>query len=1447
MAYKRKSKAISILLTIVMLVMLWPGAAYAAPTITNAQMDNLLGPNYIRAGVNFSEGIYGDANKTSAISKDDFALTVNSNGGAVTNAVINAIHNGGNNPPKEGEKNFLFFINLTGGPPSGTETITIRPAVGDAVYGSDEFMAADEEAVFTLWDKRVEFADGYPKAGSDQAAGSKQVQLAVKSLYETVTVFYVVVANNVTQPSVNQVMAGQDSAGQPAIAEGSQAADTGSDTIITATLPEDATDYDAWVVIRDTAGNVTVPVKVDVKTPDASGAPSGSVCQIGSTGYASLDEALAAVTSATPATIELLQDINYNSGMLIEGKNITFDLNGFTLNVSNPNATGAGLSVTNGGSVDYVDNTASPGQFNVTGSEFGVYTWGVNKYSSAKVTNATATKVVANNDAHSCGAYARYNAQITVTQNAQGNKFGAYADDTAKVIVHGSATATNTSDPEKIVSSGAIATNYADVEVKGNVQGGHSGVYTGNDCTAKIGGNAEGRLYGAYSEYSTIEVAGDVKATADYYPAACAYGSNSVVTVGGDATATGTDGAGARALYGGLITINGEITAKKYVQVGGTGYQDMEQSEGILTGDYYIYTNASNSTVKVKTNAPSGNACQIGSTEYATLDEALATVPEENPTAVNIKLLRDITDNDGISIKWRKIILDLNGKTLTINNSSGVGFGLQLRSEVNVTGTGNLIITSSMAGLNVNESTFTVSEEIPVSITSTQNAGISADTNCNILINGNVTGATAGIYASSDNSIIVGGTVTAAGNVDNHAVYLNYPDNTVSVGSAIVSSGTGAGVYIGTSGSGGSVTVGSETKPGQVVGKGHGIWARNPSTITVYGNVVGGSRGLNVENKCQIKIYGDVTSTASDQYGVYSSVNSDEASNIVIEGNVAGFNGVYIHGDQSEVTVTGNVRASGNDRDDTFGVRASYAKAQVGGNIIAANCTGAYSAEESQITIDGTITAANYITVKYDNKAVGDHDAASTKAGYLQYSSYQNTYVWVKEAVVRQVTGIAVKTQPADLVYTAGEKLDLSGLVVTLTYNDSSTLDVDYEDFSYMNITANPANETPLVVATHHNQPIAVSCNGKTANTGKLTVTSAPSSGGGGGSSSAQRDSIISDVVETAGDKTLEKALIDTNKAVLSLAGSSSATTQISTAVINRLAEHAIPFTVVKTGVRLDFAPGSFDSDQVTAGGTLMEIGVREVTEAEKEEILDAVPAGQSTGLFEIGGKIFDLTALAKTGAGTVQRIENFGQPVAVTIDLSHLGDLTPEQINQLTGVRLEKDEQGYLKPVSLGGKYDPATKTFTFYTDKFSLYTVMRLAQSRQGQVIQLAINSPTATVNGSPYSLDAPPQLVNNRTLVPIRFVSEALGAQVTWDAATGQVTVKDAGRTMVLTLGSNQALVDGKPRAIDNNPAMLPPGRVFVPLRFVSETLGAKVDYNDTKQITITRQISRESDLY
>ena len=79
----------------------------------------------------------------------------------------------------------------------------------------------------------------------------------------------------------------------------------------------------------------------------------------------------------------------------------------------------------------------------------------------------------------------------------------------------------------------------------------------------------------------------------------------------------------------------------------------------------------------------------------------------------------------------------------------------------------------------------------------------------------------------------------------------------------------------------------------------------------------------------------------------------------------------------------------------------------------------------------------------------------------------------------KTVTGIAaIKTQPDKLTYTHGDPLDLSGLVVTLSYDDLSTGDVAAADFSIKGLSANPAQGAIMVRSTHDGQPVTITYNG---------------------------------------------------------------------------------------------------------------------------------------------------------------------------------------------------------------------------------------------------------------------------------------------------------------------------------------------------------------------------------
>jgi hypothetical protein len=93
--------------------------------------------------------------------------------------------------------------------------------------------------------------------------------------------------------------------------------------------------------------------------------------------------------------------------------------------------------------------------------------------------------------------------------------------------------------------------------------------------------------------------------------------------------------------------------------------------------------------------------------------------------------------------------------------------------------------------------------------------------------------------------------------------------------------------------------------------------------------------------------------------------------------------------------------------------------------------------------------------------------------------------ITVKEIVV---DSIILKKNPK-LTYIEGQQLDLSSLVVTLTYSDGSTKDVKFEDFVVNGITTSMENGTELTISDHDKKTITVTCNEKTAVTRELEVT----------------------------------------------------------------------------------------------------------------------------------------------------------------------------------------------------------------------------------------------------------------------------------------------------------------------------------------------------------------------
>jgi hypothetical protein len=102
------------------------------------------------------------------------------------------------------------------------------------------------------------------------------------------------------------------------------------------------------------------------------------------------------------------------------------------------------------------------------------------------------------------------------------------------------------------------------------------------------------------------------------------------------------------------------------------------------------------------------------------------------------------------------------------------------------------------------------------------------------------------------------------------------------------------------------------------------------------------------------------------------------------------------------------------------------------------------------------------------------------------------------------------------------------------------------------------------------------------------------------------------------------------------------------------------------------------------------------------------------------------------------------------------------------------------------------------------------------------------TVRVNGQAIYFDQPPQNIEGRILVPVRAIFEALGAGVVWQQETGTVIATRAGTTVTLQVGNLQALKNTDKIILDVPPQNIR-SRVMVPLRFVSEAFGAYVSWD------------------
>ncbi|MDD2401422.1 MAG: stalk domain-containing protein [Clostridia bacterium] len=100
-------------------------------------------------------------------------------------------------------------------------------------------------------------------------------------------------------------------------------------------------------------------------------------------------------------------------------------------------------------------------------------------------------------------------------------------------------------------------------------------------------------------------------------------------------------------------------------------------------------------------------------------------------------------------------------------------------------------------------------------------------------------------------------------------------------------------------------------------------------------------------------------------------------------------------------------------------------------------------------------------------------------------------------------------------------------------------------------------------------------------------------------------------------------------------------------------------------------------------------------------------------------------------------------------------------------------------------------------------------------------------------PLFFDVDPVIINGRTLVPMRGIFQALGASVDWNGELQQVTAKTEDREVKLEIGKVKSWINDEEVMLDTYPQIIE-GRTMIPLRFVGEALGCKVNWDGVKKV-------------
>lgn len=720
----------------------------------------------------------------------------------------------------------------SGRPPEESASPTDAAPAGIGLFGDDTTPPA---------------FDGNPTI-SPQSKGSRQIYILVKAKEEAY--FHaVLLPDGANLPTKEQVIAGQDADGNPAL----RVYKNNNKEIemhIVGFVPQHGTEYDVYVVLKDDADNTSEPLKVDFKSPDAAeyfaqdfpmnGAvqPDGSkqvevkikLENIDSSKKGKVYWVLLPNEAHTPSIEQIAQGTDSNNDPAISsgspefapGINDSFLVTGAVggtdydlyMVVGNTHYANPLGSCTDVVKLDVTTPPDIAGEklCEIGGTEYAT----LQEAMEAAGTTATIKLLKSFTTVQGVIIDRKH---ITFDLNGQTLTIDTTANEGLKVT-EGTVALTGEGKLNATGKLYGVWANKGTVTVDTAASGNDGiGVYAMGGSKVTVRGNATGQDNGVYATDSgtMVKVNGNVTSTDGQIQGAAHAQNQAEVIVGGNVSAN--SGYGARTSNSGVITVEGTVTPKSsasYVLINNVRLEkDAGVSDPGKSG--YLKYSGSGATGVVWVKDPLAAKVWEVSDDKG-LENALGSFRDGD----TIKLMTNINYNKGIAIDGKSFCLNLGNHTLDVVNNTGIGINIK-DAILTVSGDGELNATGTK-GVQAQNSIISV-----YSATGTAGAGVEAfcafDKSCEVTVTAHAQGTTAGVYAMNDNCKITAGSAKATA-INGKAVHSE-------VGGTVEISGNadapnGYAVYC----ANGSATIG-----GSVTGKNTAVYLYEKGSIVISGNV----------------------------------------------------------------------------------------------------------------------------------------------------------------------------------------------------------------------------------------------------------------------------------------------------------------------------------------------------------------------------------------------------------------------------------------------------------------------------------------------------------------------------------------------------------------------------------------------------------------------------------